>query len=150
MQLILSVAALSLFGQSVEDSLGRVWFLTLLAMGWLIALGAQLLVGAPNGAITLACAGAVAAVLGAHLALHPRAHVHSVLFAPFFSTVLAVPAAALIALWLTLQLPIGLGLDEPLASIGAAWYAHLVALAAGLVAVRALRSQALPRPRPAR
>lgn len=144
------MAALSLFGQSVEDSLGRTWFLALLALGWLIALGAQLLVGTAAGALTLACAGAVAAVLGAHLALHPAARVHSVLFAPFFSTVLAVPAAVLIALWLMLQLPIGLGLDEPLARIGAAWYAHLAALAAGLLAARALTRRALPRPRPAR
>jgi membrane associated rhomboid family serine protease len=113
-----------------------------------VALGAQLLAGSSPSATTLACAGAVATVLGAHLALHPRARVLSVFFAPLFSTVLAVPAVAVIALWLALQVPLGLGFDEPLASGDGAWFAHLGAVFVGLAVARALarrpRLQARP------
>jgi membrane associated rhomboid family serine protease len=148
LQLILCLAALAIFGQSVEDALGRASFAALGLLGGIVALGATLLAGSHSAAITLACAGAVAAVLGAHLALHPRARVLSVLFAPLFSTVVAVPAIAVIALWLALQVPLGLGFDEPLASDGAAWFAHLGAIFVGLAAARALarrsRLQAQP------
>jgi membrane associated rhomboid family serine protease len=132
LQLILCLAALAIFGQSVEDALGRGRLAALMLAGGLVALAAQLLAGGRQGAVTLACAGVVAGVVGAYVALRPRARVHCVLFAPWFSTVLAVPAAALIAGWLALQVPLGLGVDEPLASIGVAWFAHLAAIGVGV------------------
>ncbi len=148
LQLILCLAALAIFGQSVEDSLGRASFAALGLLGGIVALGATLLAGSQSASITLACAGAVATVLGAHLALHPRARVLSVLFAPLFSTVLAIPAAAVIALWLALQVPLGLGLDEPLGG-GSAWFAHLSAIFVGLAAARALARRPRLQARPA-
>jgi membrane associated rhomboid family serine protease len=132
LQLALCLVALAIFGQSVEGTLGRGRFAVLTIGCGLAALAAQLLAGGREGAVTLACAGAVAGVLGAHLALHPKARVHCVLFAPWLSTVLAVPAAALVACWLALQVPLGLGLDEPLAAIGGAWFGHLAAIGAGI------------------
>jgi membrane associated rhomboid family serine protease len=130
----------------VEGALGRARYSILLGLSWLLALTLQLLAGARTGAATIACAGAVAAVLGAYLALHPSARVQTVLFAPLFSTVLAVPAAILIGLWLALQVPIGLGLDEPLASVGGAWFAHLAALAVGVMFASTLARRPLAPP----
>ncbi len=138
LQLLSCLAALAIFGQSVEDALGRGCYVLLILLGALTALGAQLATGSHAGAVSLACAGAVATVLAAHLTLCPAARVHSVLFAPMFSTVLAVPAALLIGFWLALQIALGLGLDEPLASIGGAWFAHLAAIAVGVLAARRL------------
>lgn len=136
--LLLSLAALLIFGQSVEDALGRARYLLLMVAGALVALGAQLATGQHHGAGTLACAGVAAVVVGAYIALHRHARVYAVLFAPLFSSVLAIPALIVLAVWLAAQVAIGLGLDEPLASIGAAWFAHLAAIAAGLLAVRPL------------
>jgi membrane associated rhomboid family serine protease len=138
LQLLACLAALAIFGQSVEDVLGRISYVLLMLFGAAVALAAQLAAGPHAGAATLACVGVVAAVLAAYLTLRPTALVHSVLFAPLFSTVLAVPAALLIGFWLALQIALGLGLDEPLASIGGAWFAHLAAIAAGALAARAL------------
>ncbi len=138
LQAILCLAALAIFGGSVEDALGRPRYALLMALGGLAALAAQLAAGPHAGATTLACAGIAAAVLGAHVALHPTARVHSVLFAPMVSAVLAVPALAFVALWLALQVSLGLGLDEPLAGIGGAWFAHLAAIGVGLLAARPL------------
>lgn len=137
-QLLACLAALAVFGQSVEDMLGRARYVLLILLGGLAALGVQLAAGSSAGAGTLACVGAVAAALGAYLSLRPAARVYSVLFAPLFSTVLAVPGALLIGVWLALQVAFGLGLDEPLASIGGAWFAHLSAFAVGLLLARAL------------
>ncbi len=149
LQLILCLAALAIFGQSIEDTLGRDRLAALMLAGGLVALAAQLLAGGRQGAATLACAGVVASVLGAYVTLRPRARVHCVLFAPWFSTVLAVPATALIACWLALQVPLGLGLDEPLASIGGGWFAHLAAIGAGAALALALSRPPLMRTRPA-
>jgi membrane associated rhomboid family serine protease len=140
LQAILCLAALAIFGGSVEDALGRPRYALLMTLGAAAALAGQLAAGPHTGAPTLACAGIAAAVLGAHIALHPTARVYSVLFAPMFSSVVAVPALAFVALWLALQvaLGLGLGLDEPLAGIGGAWFAHLAALGVGLIAARPL------------
>ncbi len=136
--LLLSLAALLIFGQSVEDALGRARYVLLMAAGALVALVAQMATGQPHGAATLACAGVAAVVVGAYIALHRRARVYAVLFAPLFSSVLAIPALLVLAAWIGAQVAIGLGVDEPLASIGAAWFAHLAAIVAGLLAARPL------------
>lgn len=135
LQLILMLAALAIFGQSVEQALGRGRYVFLVATAGLVAFLAQLLADG-GGALTLACAGAVGAVLGAHLVLHRGARVYTAVFAPLFSTVLAVPAVVVIGLWLALQVPIGLGLDEPLAAMGAGWFAHLAGIVIGLALAR--------------
>lgn len=138
LQLLACLVALAIFGQSVEDALGRISYALLMLFGAAVALAAQLGTGSRTGMTTLACVGVVAAVLAAYLTLRPTARVHTVLFAPLFSTVLAVPAALLIGFWLALQTAVGLGLDEPLASIGGAWFAHLAAIAAGILVARPL------------
>jgi membrane associated rhomboid family serine protease len=149
MQLVLCLAVLMIFGQSVEDALGRPRYALLMLLGALVALAAQLAAGSHAGAPTLACAGIAAAVLGAHVALHPTSRVHSVLFAPLFSSVLAIPALVFVAIWLALQAALGAGLDEPLASMGSAWFAHLSAIAVGLICARPLAHCSLPPARPA-
>lgn len=103
LQLLLCLVALAIFGQSVEDALGRVRYVLVMLAGALVALAVQVAAGQGHGFVTLSCVGAVAAVLAAHIALHPRARVHSVLFAPLFSTILAIPTLALIAVWTALQ-----------------------------------------------
>lgn len=148
LQLLLCLAVLMIFGQSVEDALGAAAYLLLAALSAATALLAQLAAGVHTGAATLACAGIAAGVLAAHVALHPRARVHSVLFAPLFSAVFAVPAIALVAVWLALQVGLGLGLDEPLAGDGGAWFAHLSAIAVGLLAARPLARRGLAPARP--
>lgn len=149
LQLLLCLGVLAIFGQSVEDALGRGSYALLLILSALGALAAEMAAGVHAGAVTLACAGAVAGVLAAYVALRPGARVHSVLFAPLFSAVVAVPAVAFVAVWLGLQIALGLGLDEPLASVGGAWFAHLSAIAVGLLAARPLARRGLVPARPA-
>jgi membrane associated rhomboid family serine protease len=102
--LLIDLFALAIFGLAVEDALGRARFsmLYLLAAG--AAVGLQLLL-APNSAVpTFGAAAAVAAVLAAHLLLHPHARVVSLVLLPFFATIVEVPAVLYLAVWLGLQL----------------------------------------------
>lgn len=140
-----------LFGPGVEETLGRVSFAALLIACGLAAWAMQMLAGPASIAPTLGASGAVLAVVGAYLLLRPHAHILAVAPVPALGTVLEIPAPALIAAWLAVQVLLGAaGLDEPLAAgTGASWFAHLGALALGaawaaLVARR--RTSAVPAP----
>lgn len=149
--LAVGLLALMLFGPGVEESLGRVAFAVLVVSCGMAALAMQLLAGPAGAAVTLAGGGAVAAVVGAYAVLRPRAQILTVVLLPALASVVEVPALAMIALWLAVQVLIGAaGIDEPLAAgAGASWFAHLGALALGAAGAAVLarrRPSALPAP----
>jgi membrane associated rhomboid family serine protease len=106
---LLDVLFLGLLAPSVEASLGRLRFCALCLLGGLLALAATraLLGGGRPSPLPLATSGATLAVLAAYLLLHPRGRVLSLVPVPFFTTLVEVPAALLIGLWLGLQVYFG-------------------------------------------
>ncbi|HEY2217648.1 MAG TPA: rhomboid family intramembrane serine protease [Solirubrobacteraceae bacterium] len=140
--LIVDLLALAIFGFAVEDALGRARFLMLYLLAAAAAVGLQLLL-APNSAVpAFGAAAAVAAVLAAHLLLHPHARVVSLVLLPFFATIVEVPAVLYLTLWLGLQLwfTIG-GVSSPIVgNRGAA----CVALACGALVGSLFARVALP------
>jgi membrane associated rhomboid family serine protease len=129
---------LAIFGPSVEDRIGRLRFPFLFVLGGLVALACQVLV-APNSTVpALGAAGALAAVLGAHLLLYPRARVLCLVFVPFLFTLVAVPAFALMIVWLATSVVFELtGQANPIGGDEAAACLALVGgLAFGVAAVR--------------
>lgn len=113
---LVDVLALGVFGLAVDDALGHARFLALYLFAGSIALGLQLLVVPNSASPAFGAAAAVAAVLGAYLALRPRARVVSLVLLPFFATIVEVPAVLYLALWLGLQVWFALGgIDTPLA-----------------------------------
>lgn len=127
-----------IFGNNVEDALGKVRFLV-----WYLAAGVAAM--ATQTAVTLAAgntldasipnigaSGAVAAVLGAYFLLHPRARVLTLVF--FFF--LEIPAAWFLGIWILLQLwDGGLALLAPQAGGGTAFFAHIGGFVFGLATV---------------
>lgn len=145
--LLLGLLWLVVFGQSVEDVLGRARYALLCLLSGAVALGLQALIGRHTGAATLAAMGVVAGVLGAYLALRPRGRVLTFVLAPLFAGAVEIPAAVLIALWLCAQALIGaFAIDEPLAHAGAAWFVHLAVLPLALVATLLTRRNASDEP----
>ena len=101
-QLAVNMLFLWLFGKSVEGALTAVGLLGVYFLGAVAAAGvADLLGDAPVPAT--GGAGAVAALVGAHVVLFPRAKILCWLLIPFFVTFVAVPSFALAAAWLALQ-----------------------------------------------
>ena len=138
--LLANCAALALFGLNVEDALGRLRFLAFYVLGALVALALTVLF-APNSHVPqLGATGATAAVLGAYLALYPRARVIGLALIPFLATIVEVPAALLIGVWLLVQMWIGAaGLNGPIDGHSAVAYAaQCCALLLGALAVRAV------------
>jgi membrane associated rhomboid family serine protease len=131
---------LVLFGPSVEDTLGRGRFLCLYLVGGLVALALRVAVGGDSFQPVLGTSGAIAAVLGAYLLLHPRAKIITLVLVPLFATIVEIPALILLALWLPLQLWLALsGLANPVASSEWVGFAtQLVGVLIGLAAIWAL------------
>jgi membrane associated rhomboid family serine protease len=137
--LFFNLLFLVLFGPSVENAVGRGRFLCLYLAGGLLALALRVAVGPNSIDPVLGSSGAVAAVLGAYLLLHPRAKVITLVLVPLFATIVEIPALILLALWLPLQLWLQLsGLADPVG--GSEWVIFATQLAGvpiGLAAIRA-------------
>lgn len=124
-----------IFGNNVEDRLGRAGFLLFYLTGGVIAALAQVAIE-PNSPIpTIGASGAIAAVLGAYLVWFPGARVTSLIFLGFFYQLVHVPAAIVLGLWFVLQLINGFGTmgDTQGSGGGVAFFAHIGGFVFGAV-----------------
>jgi membrane associated rhomboid family serine protease len=131
-----NLAALWLFGRSVEDRMGRGRFLVFYLLGAIASAVTQRWAAPSMLAGELGASGAVAGVLAAYAALYPTSRV-LVLFAPVvFVDLIEIPAVVFLAFWLLIQLIVaaaastGLGLSIPFPAYvaGMAWGAATVRL----------------------
>ncbi|MGH2911421.1 MAG: rhomboid family intramembrane serine protease [Solirubrobacteraceae bacterium] len=125
---LLDVGFLVLLGPSVENRLGRVRFGGLCLLTGAVAVTVWAMVGADTPSPALAGAlGVVVAILAAYLILFPHARVLTLIPVPFYTTLIEIPAAALVGAWLALQIVFSVaGLGDPVgmpllaqASVGA-------------------------------
>src|SRR4051794_37451885 len=130
-----------IFGNNVEDALGKVRFLL-----WYVAAG--LAATALQTAITLGlgnaqdasvpnigASGAIAGVLGAYFLLLPRARVLTLIIVGLIF-IREIPAIWFLAIWIGLQLwSGGLSLVSPQSGGGTAFFAHIGGFAFGLATV---------------
>lgn len=134
---------LAIFGPSVEDAVGRGRFLAFYLLGGLVALGAHVLLDPSSTVPTLGASGAIAAVLGGYVVLHPRARVLGLAPVIFAVTIVAVPALALLSLWFAIQPILAVaGLTGPVAGgEGLAYLAQIAAFGFGMLVIRPLARQ---------
>lgn len=121
---------LYVFGNNVEDRLGRVHFaLFYLVAGYLATYGYALANAGSNTAL-VGASGAIAAVCGAYLVLFPRAKVTGL--SPFlFFLPLRFPAWLLLGAWFALQMPPVLHLIGQSTDTDVGYAAHLVGFSFG-------------------
>jgi membrane associated rhomboid family serine protease len=125
-----------IFGNNIEDSMGRLTFLAFYLLGGFAALGLHVLTDLDSAVPTVGASGAIAGVLGAYARLYPRARVVTVVFIIIFFTVVTLPALLVLGLWFLLQLlP---AFSEPIGSEGGgvAYFAHIGGFLFGLLAIR--------------
>jgi membrane associated rhomboid family serine protease len=139
-----------IFGNNVEDSMGRLRFIVFYLLGGLAALGLQVLVSSGDSQVvpTLGASGAIAAVLGGYILLYPRARVLTVIFIVFFFTLVELPALLVLGLWFLEQVLFGsANLTNPTGGGGGvAYFAHIGGFAFGLALIRlfATRHKSVP------
>src|SRR4051794_24381195 len=91
------------FGNNIEDRLGRLKFLLFYLLAGLIAVYTQAVIDSSSTAPTIGASGAIAGVLGAYALLYPKARVLTLIFIIFFVTLVEIPALILLAIWFILQ-----------------------------------------------
>ena len=115
-----------IFGNNVEDRLGRLRFLVFYLVGGAVAGLTQVLIDPESTIPTIGASGAIAATLGAYLVLFPRARITSLVFLGFFYQLIDVPAIVVLVFWFVLQLIDGiasLGMTD--VGGGIAFFAHI-------------------------
>jgi membrane associated rhomboid family serine protease len=129
-----------IFGNNVEDALGKIRFLLWYIAAGLAATAAQttvtLLFARPDANIpNIGASGAIAGVLGAYFLLLPRARVLTVIF---FGIILfrEIPAAWFLGIWIALQLwEGGFSILHPQSGGGTAFFAHIGGFLFGVATV---------------
>jgi membrane associated rhomboid family serine protease len=123
-----------IFGNNVEDRLGRVGFLLFYLVGGIVAALTQVAIDPGSTQPLVGASGAIAAALGAYIVLFPGARILSLVFLGFFYQLLNVPALIILGFWFVLQLISGFGsLGGDTASGGVAFFAHIGGFAFGMV-----------------
>lgn len=127
-----------IFGNNVEDAMGRGRFLLFYLLAGGIASAAQIL-AAPGSAVPIiGASGAIAGVLGGYLVLHPKARVSTLVFLGIFASIAEIPAVFVLGSWFILQLFNGIATFTYAQMGGVAWFAHIGGFVAGLVLVKLL------------
>ena len=120
-----------IFGDNVEDRFGHVKFLIFYLLAGLAATFAQYWVSPESGIPNVGASGAIAGVLGAYILLFPQSRVNVLLG----RQIVAMPAFAVLGMWIVLQLVSGVGTiaatDE--SAGGIAYMAHIGGFVSGLL-----------------
>jgi membrane associated rhomboid family serine protease len=121
-----------LFGNNVEDSMGRGRFLSFYVLCGVAAAAAQVMNDPASIIPMVGASGAISGVMGAYVVLYPRVRVFTLVPLGFFITTLALPAWVMLGYWMLLQLLGGFGSGEG----GVAFWAHIGGFVAGLVVIK--------------
>jgi membrane associated rhomboid family serine protease len=132
-----NMLTLWIFGNNVEDALGRLRFLLFYLAAGIAAALAQTLASAASGDVLVpmvGASGAIAGVLAAYLVLFPWARVLTAVIIVVFVRLVYLPARFFILGWFGLQVVSVLFGSTP--GGGIAFFAHIGGFLAGLVLVR--------------
>ena len=131
-----------IFGDNVEDRMGRVRFFIFYTLCGLISGVAQVL-AMPNSNIpAIGASGAIAGVLGAYLLLYPRARVRTLVPLIFVYTTVYLPATLVLGGWFLMQFLNGLAsLNVVVQTGGVAWWAHIGGFIAGMALLPIFRQK---------
>jgi membrane associated rhomboid family serine protease len=130
-----------IFGDNVEDRLGKFKYILFYVLSGLGAAVIQSFVSFLTGAVhvpMVGASGAISGVLGAYLYLFPHARILALVPIFFFLTFMELPAVFFIGMWVFVQIINGL-ITLPFAGMGGvAWFAHIGGFFVGYKLVRVL------------
>jgi len=126
------------FGDNVEDRLGKLKYFIFYTLCGISAAIIQSLVY-PNSDIPLiGASGAISGVLGAYAVMFPRAQILTLIFIFFFIDVIVLPASLWIGIWFLMQFMSALISVNHLSMGGVAWFAHIGGFITGIILVKIL------------
>lgn len=142
LHLIMNMWFLWVFGNNVEDSMGRFRFVVFYLATGLAAAATQALLNPSSAVPMVGASGAISGVMGAYIILYPRVKVHMIVFLGIFITRIAVPAVFMLGYWFLLQILSGIPTIAQ-ESGGVAFWAHTGGFIAGMLLVFLFRDPKL-------
>lgn len=134
MHILGNMLYLWIFGNNVEDVMGRFWFTVFYFLCGFAASAAQVVASWGSNVPGIGASGAIAGVLAAYLLFFPAARVDTLIFLGYFARIASLPAVLVLGLWFVLQLFNGvLSVGVGAATGGVAWFAHIGGFLAGLI-----------------
>jgi membrane associated rhomboid family serine protease len=128
-----NMLVLWIFGDNVEDALGKVRYLFFYLICGVAAAIAQIAIAPTSLIPTLGASGAIAGVMAAYIVMYPRARVLSVIFLVFFVFFREISAFWVIGIWIALQVIPGISSLNTNMSGGIAYFAHIGGFVTGLI-----------------
>jgi membrane associated rhomboid family serine protease len=136
MHLIGNMWFLWVFGDNIEDSMGRVRFAIFYLLCGVTAALAQVVPNPASGIPMVGASGAISGVMGAYLILYPRVRVFALVILGFFFTSIALPAWTMLIYWAAIQLVSGLFGLLAADQGGVAFWAHVGGFVAGVALIK--------------
>lgn len=133
---------LHIFGDNVEDYLGRVKYILFYFGCGLGAAAAQVLAGPRSEIPMVGASGAIAGVLGAYVVLFPKARITTIIPVFIFLQFVDLPAVVFLFVWFGLQVLMGLGTMGAATTGGVAFMAHIGGFVVGWFWMRILKARA--------
>ena len=127
------------FGNNIEDSMGRLRFLLFYLLCGVAAAGAQIWVDPASAVPMVGASGAISGVMGAYLVLYPRVRVNMLFILFIFIRIIPVPAWLVLLWWFGWQVVAGLPQLNDVASGvdgGTAVWAHIGGFVTGAVLIK--------------
>jgi len=131
-----------IFGDNVEDAMGRGRFAVFYLAAGTVAAVTQAAMNPHAHAPMIGASGAIAGVLGAYMMLYPRANVRVLMILVIFIRVINVPAVLVLGFWFAMQL---IGAERaPADAGGVAFWAHVGGFLCGLVLLPLFKRDDVP------
>jgi membrane associated rhomboid family serine protease len=146
MHIIGNMWSLWIFGDNVEDRMGRTGFLCFYLLSGLAAGLLHIVFNASSRVPTVGASGAIAGVMGAYLLLFPHARVVTLVPIFIFLQTIELPAVVFLGFWFLTNLLSGIGsLAAHTGAGGVAWWAHIGGFLVGLLWALPLRRREVAR-----
>jgi membrane associated rhomboid family serine protease len=132
-----------IFGNNVEDAMGRVRFALFYLLCGLGAAYAQVLISPASRIPMVGASGAISGVLGAYLLLFPHARVLTLIPLGFFLQLAEIRAVYVLGFWIVVQVLNGF-LTFSHEGGGVAWFAHIGGFVAGFALIGFFKRRSVP------
>jgi len=130
-----------IFGNNVEDAMGRMRFIVFYLLCGAMASMAHAFMNDRSTIPMLGASGAISGVLGAYVLLYPKARVLTLFTLGFFVRMIEVPAMMVLGFWFAFQF---LNALVAQGESGVAWYAHIGGFIAGSALILVFKRRDVP------
>jgi membrane associated rhomboid family serine protease len=137
LHLAFNMLFLWIFGNNIEDALGRIKFIFFYIACGVVAATLHIVMNLDSPAQMVGASGSIAGILGAYLILYPHANIHSLFVFFFIVRIIKVPAVFFIGFWFFIQImSVTQGTEGSVA-----WYAHIGGFISGVTLIMVFKSK---------